>query len=363
MVYDIYFDFCVSGCTCTADDGACKHASAFLFSICSFDERHRDRHTQVGTDLPCKWDKPRRESRPLPFNDISLNPSSTRPSRATFVPVLTTCPHPFDRKAWLQLVGDGVASHYLDSSPSTSSSASPVHQPSPPSLATLKNQHSPTSVSGFLPHFNTLLCNDIFSLTTDQTESEEWHEQRKGRITASIAHTALHARRPCSIDSSIIRTILGLNTFKGNSSTRYGNEMEGTALELYKKTMLSSHQNVTISPSGLIVRPDLPHLGASPDALIKCDCHGEGVVEIKCPSSAASLTLKEYATLKSSPLHFDENDKPQLKKGKWMSQIVMQMALSGRHYADFVLFTGKPQVIHVERIHFIEEIWGLGSHN
>uniref|UniRef100_A0A1X7V4J3 YqaJ viral recombinase domain-containing protein n=1 Tax=Amphimedon queenslandica TaxID=400682 RepID=A0A1X7V4J3_AMPQE len=27
----------------------------------------------------------------------------------------------------------------------------------------------------------------------------------------------------------------------------------------------------------------VPFLGASPDAIVSCECHGHGVVEVKCP--------------------------------------------------------------------------------
>ncbi|XP_061177354.1 uncharacterized protein LOC133186089 [Saccostrea echinata] len=38
------------------DDGSCKHCTASIFAVASFCERHKDCHTQVGTDIPCVWD-------------------------------------------------------------------------------------------------------------------------------------------------------------------------------------------------------------------------------------------------------------------------------------------------------------------
>ena len=47
--------------------------------------------------------------------------------------------------------------------------------------------------------------------------------------------------------------------------------------------MCQVHENFKICDSGLVLDPDIPHLGASPDGLVSCDCCGEGCLEIKCP--------------------------------------------------------------------------------
>ena len=35
--------------------------------------------------------------------------------------------------------------------------------------------------------------------------------------------------------------------------------------------------------TGLHLNAKYTHLGASPDCSIVCDCHGKGLLEIKCP--------------------------------------------------------------------------------
>ena len=35
--------------------------------------------------------------------------------------------------------------------------------------------------------------------------------------------------------------------------------------------------------TGLHINAKYPHLGGSPDGIIVCDCHGKGLLEIKCP--------------------------------------------------------------------------------
>ncbi len=34
---------------------------------------------------------------------------------------------------------------------------------------------------------------------------------------------------------------------------------------------------------GLVLSPDWPHLGASPDGVVACNCCGQGVLEVRCP--------------------------------------------------------------------------------
>ena len=43
------------------------------------------------------------------------------------------------------------------------------------------------------------------------------------------------------------------------------------------------HTNMRLKEVGLILKKDLPYIGASPDAMDTCDCCGTFVVECKCP--------------------------------------------------------------------------------
>ncbi len=51
------------------------------------------------------------------------------------------------------------------------------------------------------------------------------------------------------------------------------------------KPTVQRHLNLTINDRGLVILPQYPHLGASPDGYVKCHCCGSGVIEIKCPFS------------------------------------------------------------------------------
>ena len=48
-----------------------------------------------------------------------------------------------------------------------------------------------------------------------------------------------------------------------------------------------------VVPSGLIINPELPWIGASPDGMVTCTCHGDGVLEMKCQFNSKDCSLTE----------------------------------------------------------------------
>ena len=63
---------------------------------------------------------------------------------------------------------------------------------------------------------------------------------------------------------------------------------EDVARQDYMKEM-QSHTNFECTNAGLMVNPLFPHLGASPDGFVHCDCCGKGLLEIKCPFTAKDI--------------------------------------------------------------------------
>ena len=64
-------------------------------------------------------------------------------------------------------------------------------------------------------------------------------------------------------------------------SVVWGIEHENAAKECYFSIFSSSHENLTIRDSGLIINPNYPYIGASPDAIVECKCCGVRCLEIK----------------------------------------------------------------------------------
>ena len=56
------------------------------------------------------------------------------------------------------------------------------------------------------------------------------------------------------------------------------------------------HENFSANECGFFPSLTVPYIGASPDALVSCNCCGNGCLEIKCPfdSTEKSLYLKYW---------------------------------------------------------------------
>lgn len=60
---------------------------------------------------------------------------------------------------------------------------------------------------------------------------------------------------------------------------------------MYVEKMKKRHKNFKIFSTGTKINPKWPWLSASDDGRISCDCHGEGIIEIKCPWSVKDLKI------------------------------------------------------------------------
>ena len=68
-------------------------------------------------------------------------------------------------------------------------------------------------------------------------------------------------------------------------ATEWGIEHENAAKENYFSIFSSSHENWTIRDWRLIISPNYPYIGASPDTIVERKCCGVRCLEIKCPYS------------------------------------------------------------------------------
>ena len=117
-----------------------------------------------------------------------------------------------------------------------------------------------------------------------QAQSLLWHTQRIGRITASKFYSVSRA----GLDpppASLVKEIMERSSKSAYiiPAVQWGIKNEDTAREAYIDVVSEEHENFVLIPAGLHVDPSYPHLGASPDGLISCDCCGKGLIEVKCP--------------------------------------------------------------------------------
>ena len=118
--------------------------------------------------------------------------------------------------------------------------------------------------------------------TTLQSQCRAWHHIRIGRITSSNAHSVLRTDKENpskSLKVSICMESKEINT----PAIFWGGENEGKALEALIIELDKTHTNLSIGKVGLRLPLKFIFIGASADGKGKCDCHGEFLVETKCP--------------------------------------------------------------------------------
>ena len=66
---------------------------------------------------------------------------------------------------------------------------------------------------------------------------------------------------------------------------KHGINMEIHAKHKYKSLTRKFHKNMTYNNPEMTVFEEYPHLSATPDMEINCNCHDAGLVEVKCPAT------------------------------------------------------------------------------
>jgi len=154
--------------------------------------------------------------------------------------------------------------------------------------------------------------------------SDAWKALRCGKFTASrvadiVARTKTGpaASRANYLAQLIAERLTGTpaETFT-NAAMQHGTETEPEARAAYE-----FYQGVTVAQVAFVPHPKIDQAGASPDGLVGAD----GLVEIKCPSTATHLeTLLGQAV-----------------PAKYIDQMQFQMACTGRKFCDFVSYDNR----------------------
>lgn len=167
--------------------------------------------------------------------------------------------------------------------------------------------------------------------------STEWFAARLGKVTASrvadvIARTktGYGASRANYMAELICERLTGAAAERfTNAAMAWGTEREPEARELYE-----FQHDAEVTQVGFVAHPRIAMSGASPDGLVGDD----GMVEIKCPNTATHLETLEG----------------QAAPAKYVTQMLWQMACTGRAWCDFVSFDPRLPAhmrLFVKRVH------------
>ena len=197
---------------------------------------------------------------------------------------------------------------------------------------------------------------EITKQTKEQSFSSDWKSQKVGRITASISKRCYTRARtlmekPDEDPRALISEIMQYKSTPCIGSMKYGLSMEPRAKLAFPQIMKGlKHKKFTSSDPGLIIHEREPFIGASPDLMVACECHGEGVCEIKCPVLFEKITPENYE-------HVIECDGILKLKhtSAYYFQIQHQLGVTGRNYGYFFAYTNCDYVI--DKIVFDSSLW------
>ena len=206
---------------------------------------------------------------------------------------------------------------------------------------------------------------EIERLTQMQNESDIWHKARFARVTASRCHevmtrmTTLEKDKTQNSDNIVKRFLYPKSV--STKAMEMGRKWEKTAFHKYILVMKrDKHVNLRVKSNGMFVS-DTAILGASPDGLISCDCHGNGVLEIKCATKYWNEDPKASNVVANLPYLCMEG-KALKKSHKYHSQVQFQMGITGMKWCDFVVFTMKCMEDEVDpliiRVQFDNKVFG-----
>ena len=316
--------------------------------------RHKDRHTIVGTDVQCKWDKPRKASKPSTTNHVDFR-RQTEPARppkptpeefSALPPAQAFNERQFERDVVRMLKNcnpEACALNVLSGSDSSGSDTESETELAMPTMSELKFQYGDfTTEQDIFSFLSTVMnktkCDNIENATREQEEDGEWMRMRKGRITASTVHNILHAKPETwsNPDNYIVTGIIHGRSIDSNS-INHGKSNEDTARETYKS--VGQHENLQVQKSGLVINKSYAHLGASPDGIVTCDCCNERLLEIKCPYTHMNDSIDKICEDTRYHLYKDNNIVKLKTSSSWYTQIQMQMFITGYTLTDLAIYT------------------------
>lgn len=185
-------------------------------------------------------------------------------------------------------------------------------------------------------------CKNLKEETIEQSNSQCWRIQRRGRVTASVFQRVSSRvdtlRKKDNVDpSALVNTLIGRNKNMMTTAMKHGISLEPHAKKQYVSLMKKEHKKFKASDSGLSVSEEKPWLAASADLEVECVCCGEGLCEIKCPES-----IKDTVPSEENVCYLKLDEEGQLtldEKHSYYFQIQGQLHILKRSYCDLFVYT------------------------
>ena len=184
-------------------------------------------------------------------------------------------------------------------------------------------------------------------ITRAQSNCLHWFEYRSGRITGTKIYDVLHTNRnqpSASLIKSICNPLATSNLH--SQSLKWGGSHEAIAIKSYIEYAEQRHQNLQFQSIGFKINPEIPfYLGCSPDGYVSCDCHGTGLVEVKCSYKYRDIMPTDVKSDPQYCLEIKENDVRIKDTHRYAEKVQFNMYVCNENYCDFVVWTLKGMVV------------------
>jgi putative phage-type endonuclease len=154
-----------------------------------------------------------------------------------------------------------------------------------------------------------------------EQRSDAWFQERCGKVTASrVADVVARTKSGWSASRETYMGELIAERLTGVPAERYRNAAMdwGTEKEPQARAAYQFEQGVLVKQVGFVPHPKIAMTGASPDGLVGHD----GLVELKNPNTATHIN-----TLLGQNV-----------PGKYVTQVMWQLACTGRQWVDFASY-------------------------
>lgn len=198
--------------------------------------------------------------------------------------------------------------------------------------------------------------------TEGQSDSDVWHLIRAFFITASVSKRCVTLSSPDAMMNFLRQHLWGLNPFKGNAATRYGQKHEPRARRAYARWLRKKDSSWRVEETGLWQKQEYPFLACSPDALVFKGDRFVKVCEIKCPKVLEKFHPKHFHSeltetqLANFPLERDSVGIVSLKRNhSHYYQVQFQMDVMKVEMCDY--FVWSPHGFLKLNIPYNEKFW------
>ena len=220
---------------------------------------------------------------------------------------------------------------------------------------------------------------DVTRIAALEQRTEDWHRERRKRLTASNFGTAVQHSANETPNALLKKMVWPELRRFGGPACQYGTEHEDDAESMYLMDRAIARDEdpslpeVTMRHTGLVVSQAHPWLAASPDGIILEDGKPVGIFEAKCPFGASYAQAmcggprlfysnRDYKTVPA------DRPFPKLRTGKkhktlfhenvpsqYYDQVIGQCAILGLPFADFVVWTRT--ATQITRVPFCRDYW------